>query len=294
VCGVSPTALLLLLVAAALHAGWNLLVKQADDKQAFTWWSLVTGLLFFVPVLLASLLLGGHPLPARVWPYALGSALCEAAYFVALAAAYRLADFSLAYPLARGAAPLWLALWGVLWLGEHPRPGGLLGLGAVVLGLLVVGIAPGAAPVRGTASRPWTGIAAALAVAVLISFYSVIDAAAVRFVPPLPYTALVLTLTALFVTPAVLLRHDRQTLLNEWRRHWPRILLVGPLTLISYGLVLRAYTLAPVVYAGAIREVSIIFAALAGWRWLNEPLGHRRLMGAVLICVGILVIAVAG
>lgn len=280
--GVSLTPLLVLLLAAALHAGWNLLVKQARDKQIFTWWALLTGSLLFVPVLLT-----GLPWPARVWPYVLASALCEAAYFAALATAYRLADFSLAYPLARGAAPLLLALWAVLWLGEHPRPGGALGLGILVLGLLIVG----AVPLRG---RSWTGIAAALAVAVLISLYSVIDAAAVRFVAPLPYTALVLTLTALFITPVVLLRHDRAALLEEWRRHRPRILLVGPLILVSYGLVLFAYTRAPVGYAGAIREVSIIFAALAGWRRLDEPLGRRRLVGAVVICAGILLIAVAG
>lgn len=284
----SLPALAVLLVAAALHAGWNLLVKQAGDKQIFTWWSLVTGTVVFVPVLAA-----GAPWPARVWPYALASALGEAAYFVALATAYRLADFSLAYPLARGAAPLLLALWAVLWLGERLRLGGVLGLIVLVCGLLAVGAAPSRKP-DGTVGRPWAGIAAALAVAVLISLYSVIDAAAVRFVAPVPYTALVLALTALLVTPAILLRYERPALLAEWRRGWPRILLVGPLSLAAYGLVLFAYTLAPVAYAGAIREVSVVFAALAGWRWLHEPLGRRRLAGAVLICAGTLLMALAG
>jgi len=284
---VSLTALFALLAAAVLHAGWNLLVKQAGDKHVFTWWALLTGSLLFVPILWM-----GSPWPARVWPYALGSALCETAYFVALATAYRLADFSLAYPLARGAAPLLLAFWAVLWLGERLRSGGVLGLLLLVLGLLVVGGTPSTS--RSGHARPWAGIAAALSVAVLISLYSAIDGAAVRFVPPGPYTALVLTLTTLFVTPLILLRYDRRTLLAEWRSHWPRILLVGPLMLVSYGLVLFAYTLAPVGYAGAVREVSILFAALAGWRWLDEPLGKQRLAGAALICGGILLIALAG
>jgi drug/metabolite transporter (DMT)-like permease len=131
-------------------------------------------------------------------------------------------------------------------------------------------------------------------VGVLISLYSVIDGAAVRFVPPVPYTALVLVLGASFVTPVVLLLYDRRELLAEWRRSWRRILLVGPLMLLSYGMVLIAYTLAPVSYAGAVREVSILFAALAGWRWLREPLGRWRLAGAGLICAGILLIALAG
>ncbi|MFL6236847.1 MAG: EamA family transporter [Thermoanaerobaculia bacterium] len=284
----SATALLLLLVAAAVHAGWNLLVKQAGEKHVFSWWALVTGGLLFLP-----LVFWGAPWPARVWPYALASGLAEAGYFALLAWAYRLTDFSLAYPLARGAAPALLALWAVLWLRETPRPGGVLGLGTLVLGLLIVG-ATGAKGPGGRARRPWAGIAAALAVGVLISLYSVIDGAAVRFVPPVPYTALVLALGALLVTPAVLLLYDRRALLAEWRRSWRRILLVGPLMLLSYGLVLIAYTLAPVSYAGAVREVSILFAALAGWRWLREPLGRWRLAGAGLICAGILLIAFAG
>jgi drug/metabolite transporter (DMT)-like permease len=96
------------------------------------------------------------------------------------------------------------------------------------------------------------------------------------------------------ILPVVLFRSNLQTLRTTWRLHWPRILLVGALMQISYGLVLFAYSRSPVSYAGAIREVSIIFAALAGWRWLHEPLGRQRLAGAVLICGGILLIAVAG
>ncbi len=287
----TPISLLVLLVAALLHAGWNLLVKQSSDKQVFTGLALLAGALLAAPVLVL-----GFPFPARVWPYALASAFCEALYFAALATAYRLADFSLAYPIARGTAPLLLAVWAVWWLGEHPRPGGVIGLVVLVLGLLVVGAASRPQPREETAKegKRWAGIAAALAVAALISVYSVIDAAAVRFVAPAPYTALVLALAAPLILPVALFRSNLQTLRTTWRLHWPRILLVGALMQISYGLVLFAYSRSPVSYAGAIREVSIIFAALAGWRWLHEPLGRQRLAGAVLICLGISLIAVAG
>jgi drug/metabolite transporter (DMT)-like permease len=288
---VSATALLLLLAAAILHAGWNLLVKQAGEKHVFTWWAVVAGSLLFAPVLLWT-----APWPSRVWPYALASALCETAYFIALATAYRLADFSLAYPLARGTAPALLALGAVVLLKEKLRLGGVLGLSLLVLGLLVVGTTGTKRTARTsrTAKHSWAGIGSALAVAVLIALYTVIDGGAVRFVPPAAYNVLVLGLTALFLTPFILIRYDRRTLLAEWRQHWPRIIAVGALLMLSYGLVLFAYTLAPVAYAGAIREVSIVFAALAGWRWLNEPLGPWRVAGAILICAGIGLIALAG
>ena len=137
-------------------------------------------------------------------------------------------------------------------------------------------------------------IGAALLVAVCISIYTVIDGAAVRFVDPSPYTVLVLGLSAVLTTPAVLVRYGRQALLVEWRANWLRIILVGALMMITYILVLHAFALAQVNYAGAIREISVVFAALIGWRWLGEEFGMLRVIGAFLIFSGILVIAVAG
>src|SRR5205823_1748666 len=129
-----PTALGLVLLAAALHAGWNLLVKRAADKQVFTWCALVVGTVCFAPFLLA-----GPALPPRAWPYVVASAVAEAAYFAALTRAYTNADFSLVYPLARGAAPALLAVWAALFLGERPGRAGLAGLALLLLGLVIVG-----------------------------------------------------------------------------------------------------------------------------------------------------------
>jgi drug/metabolite transporter (DMT)-like permease len=284
----SILALGLLLLAAAVHAGWNLSVKLADEKWIFMWWALLVGSLAFAPLLLV-----GAPLPRNVWPYVLGSALAEAAYFLALANVYRLADFSLAYPIARGAAPALLALWAIVWLDEDLRSGGVLGLVLLILGLMVVASTPRRALDRiGGGAR--SGVLAALAVAMLISLYSVIDGAAVRLAPPATYNAAITGATALLVTLVTLLRYDRQALLGVWRRQWPKIVLVGPLIPLSYTLVLEAYTLAPVAYAGAVREVSVVLAALAGWLWLGEPLGGVRVVGAVLICAGIVAIALLG
>jgi drug/metabolite transporter (DMT)-like permease len=92
----------------------------------------------------------------------------------------------------------------------------------------------------------------------------------------------------------VLMRYSRQVVVAEWRANWPRIIMVGMLTLLAYVLVLQAYAIGRVSYAGAIREVSVVFAALVGWRWLGEGFGAARTAGAMLIFAGILVIAVAG
>jgi drug/metabolite transporter (DMT)-like permease len=138
------------------------------------------------------------------------------------------------------------------------------------------------------------GVGAALGVACFISIYSVIDGAAVRLTAPAPYTMLVLSIAAVLLTPAILARYGQRAVLAEWRANRSRIILVGLASFGSYILVLWAYTLARVSYAGAIREISVVFGAIAGWRFLGEGFGVPRTAGAILIFLGILVITIAG
>jgi drug/metabolite transporter (DMT)-like permease len=284
----SLTALALLLVAAMMHTTWNLVVKRAKEKQVFTWWALLVGSVCFVPILLLN-----PQFPLRIWPFVAISALVEAMYYIILTRAYEHGDFSLVYPLARGAAPAFLTIWAVLFLGESPHPYGVLGIALLVLGLIVVG---GKAwwTVRKTSTVSKSAVALALSVACCISIYSVIDGAAVHIAAPAPYTVLVIGLSAAFVSPLVLTKFGYHTVIAEWQANWFRIAIVGILMLLSYMLVLLVYSIARVSYAGAIREISIVFAALLGWRWLSEDFGLMRLVGAILIFAGILVIALAG
>ncbi|MGH2543236.1 MAG: EamA family transporter, partial [Ardenticatenaceae bacterium] len=285
----SLAAVGLLFFAGICHAGWNLLVKQADgDRFIFTWWGLVASAIGVLPLVIV-----GEPLPREIWPYVITSALVETVYFVTLVSAYGKGDFSLVYPIARGTAPAFLALWAALFLGESLQAAGAAGLASVVVGLVVIG------------SSAWwdrdenqristTSLWLALFVALCISIYSAIDGAAVQSVSPLSYYLTVISLTALFVTPVLLVRSGWSSLLAEGRASWKPIALVGILGLVSYTLVLAAYQLAPVSYAGAVREVSVVFAALMGWLWLGERLGAIRVVGALVIFGGILLIAGTG
>src|SRR5262249_47691076 len=139
-----------------------------------------------------------------------------------------------------------------------------------------------------------SGVLAALGVACCISLYSVVDGAAVRMTEPLPYLVLVMSLTAILLTPLILLRYGGSAVVAEWRANWLRIAVVGVATMFGYIFVLQAYAIASISYAGAIREISVVFGALAGWRWLGEGFGLPRSVGAALIFLGILVIALAG
>ena len=279
------SALGLLLIAACLHTAWNLLIKRASEKQVFTWWALICGLICFSPLLIEV-----RAFPLSIWPYVLSSAGMEAIYYLVLLGAYQFGDFSLVYPIARGAAPALLTLWAVLFLGERPAPLGFVGIGLLIGGLVVVGGTTWWRQRKGS-SIARSALGLALATACCVSIYSAIDGAAVRHVAPLPYTVLVVGLSGVLITPLIVLRYGGRAMLAEFRAHWGTILLAGILSLLTYMLVLLAYSFSPVSYGGAIREISVIFAAFIGWRWLGEGFGRARVVGAALIFAGILLIA---
>jgi drug/metabolite transporter (DMT)-like permease len=281
-----PIAIALLLFSAILHTTWNLLLKQTDDKYIATWWAVLVGSLLFLPVLFFT------GLPAReTWVLLVASVCIEVVYYALLSAAYTDSDFSLVYPLARGTAPAFIALWSVWFLGEALSPGGLAGLIIVVLGLLIVG----GSGLFSTHEKPHVkGILLALTIALLISIYSTIDGAAVKQTSALPYAVLVFFLAPAFASPVVIKRYGWQRLTSVWKTNRNRLILIGLLTVCAYLLVLAAYSMAPISYSGAIREVSVVLGAFAGWRFLNEKLGGWRLFGSTVIFLGILVIAFLG
>ena len=282
------TALGLLLAAAMMHTTWNLLVKRAKEKQVFIWCSLLVGTIIFSPLLLTSSIS-----LFSIWPYLLSSAFVEAIYYITLIRAYENGDFSLVYPMARGAAPAFLLIWATLFLGERPRLFGLVGIALLVFGLIIVG---GKTwwTLRKTSGFSKSALVLALCVACCISVYTAIDGAAVHHISPIPYTVLVIALTVLFITPTVVLHYGNTAIVYELRANWMRITLVGLFTLLAYILALKAYTIARVSYAGSVREISVVFATIVGWRWLGESFGTIRLIGAMFIFAGIVVIAFAG
>lgn len=279
-------ALSLLLLSALIHMGWNLLVKQAEQRHLITWWGLVVGALCFLPWALVA-----YRELAQVWGYALASGVFQLLYYLILGYAYNRGDFSLVYPIARGSAPIFIALWSVLFLHEQVSGIGLAGLATVVMGLIIIGI--GAWQSAQQARLQLAGVIAPFAIALSISGYSVIDGAAVEYVAPFPYTVFGFMVSALLLGPVMMQRYGWSAMTAVLRNHWPRITVVGVGTYAAYGLVLTAYALAQVSYVGAVREISIVFAALAGWLWLGEPFGLARTVGAAVACAGIFLVTLA-
>lgn len=277
----------LLLLSAALHATWNLLLKLAGDKFLAAWWALVVG----AGVSLVGLLVIHLP-PARMWPFAVISSLTEAAYFWLLSYGYQDHDFTLIYPIGRGTAPAFLTVWSVLFLNEKFTPAGMLGLGLIILGLLIIGAS--SLVQNGIHGVPWKGLAIALSIALLISIYTVIDGASVQHGPAMSYGFLLFLLMPLPLAPFVMRTYGWPKLVEGWIAQRTRLLTIGVISFLAYLLALIAYSIALVGYAGAIREVTVVMGAFAGWQFLGEKLGGIRVVGAIVMFAGILVIALLG
>ena len=267
--------------AALLHALWNSLVKSADDKFLS---SALVALWCGVAAFAAALVL---PWPSRAAaPFVVASALIHIVYFLLVGRLYRNADLSVAYPMMRGLAPLIAALIALATLGEAPGPVAVLGIVILVFGVMLMG-ASGLAHGRIDAAT----LAVALANSVVIAVYSVIDGQGGRISGPSPlfafaYNAWADALTALAYAPIALLLRGRSVSL-AFVRDWRRGLAGGLAAFVGYAVVIWAMTQAPIAAVAALRETSVVFAALIGVVLLGEPFQTQRAVAALVILAGV-------
>lgn len=283
----SLSALLLLFASASLHALWNLLLKRSQEKYIAMGWQVILSGVFALILLLFI----GLP-PRSMWLFAVISMSLEAVYFILLSSAYTDNDFSLVYPIARGTAPAFLMGWSVLFLREQLTTGGVIGIILIVCGMIVIG-ATSLIQARGSRLRI-KGIVTALTVALLISLYTLVDGTAVKDGPPLPYALTMFMLVPIVTTTYNLRRFGWKRFASAWDGPRLPLIFAAILGVVAYLLALFAYSIAPVSYSGAIREVSVVIGAFLGWQFLGEKMGGIRVAGAMIIFAGILVIALFG
>jgi len=268
-------ATVLALAAAVLHPAWNLAVKVSGDRYATLWGQFIVGAALSAVALVA---FGGVAWEA--WPFAFASGLVHLPYVVALSRAYDHGDLSLAYPLARGGGALLAAIGGAVFLGDSLSPWGWVAVAIVTAGL--------ASFVRPGASRAAIGWAALLAV--VIGTYTTIDAEGSRRSGGPAYVFAVVLLAGLVVSVHGLAIGRGRALVNAFRVDGSRLVLTGIGLVVVYGFVLIALRHAPVGYVAALRESSVVIAALAGWRLLGEPFGRGRVISSVVVLAGLVLL----
>jgi drug/metabolite transporter (DMT)-like permease len=269
------------LFAAAAHAAWNALIKAEPDPLSATTLIAIGSAVFS----LAFLPLAGVP-AAAAWSWLAASTVIHLFYFAALIESYRTGDLGQVYPIARGAAPLMTATASAVLVGEHLSVTGWTGIAVLAVGVLLLS-ARGGSALAGIDRR---AVGFALATALTICGYSVVDGVGVRASHnPQAYVLCLFVGNALLLTPYALWRGGRKTL-SAMPRSWLRGLAGGTLSAISYGIALWAMTLAPIAVVATLRETSVLFGAGFAVVWLKEPLRKPRIVAALLILAGLVII----
>jgi len=270
----------LVLLAAVLHAVWNALTKSSEDRDLT--FAVMLGTCAIAGVV-ASLIVAP---PARAaLPYLAASACFHFLYQVFLLRAYRSADLSQAYPIARGTAPLVVALLAAVFAGEVPRPLQLVGVAVASLAMTSFALEAGA-PREGLSRS----IGAAFVTAVMIGAYTFLDAEGVRHAGnPLGYVAWNAWATALPFCIVSAVRH-RARLPAFLRAHAARGVVGGVLGTTAYGIVLFALSQGAMANVAALRETSVVFAAWIGTRMLGERGAVRRIVAALAVAVGVVLL----
>ncbi|GAA2110841.1 EamA family transporter [Microlunatus panaciterrae] len=286
--------LLLVLTAAFAHAAWNLASKRAGASGIrFVWLACLGGSLLLTPFAVTAL----AAQRAELMPWlACGavSGLVHTAYFSTLQRGYAHGDISVVYPLARGTGPMLSVVFAMLLLHERPGWLGMAGAAAVVAGVVVIALSArvGATPPDGL-RRPLSGAVFGLVTGVLIATYTLWDAHAVTAVGVAPLTMMWMSSTGQVVLLAPLVLRDPARLESVWRRYRREVVTVAVLSPLAYILVLYAVQRAPVSLVAPIREMSVVIVSLAGSLLFAEPAFRRRLVGAVVVLLGVTLLALS-
>lgn len=266
----------IVLTAALLHALWNALVKASGDR------AVTLGLIALGHCVPAILLMPFVEIPAfAALPYIVASTVIHWAYYYYLNISYRFGDLSLIYPIARGCAPVMVALGAMIWADESLGFWAWVGILTVSAGIMIL------ATVRHADKR---GIGAALLTSAIIAAYSVVDGIGIRVSgAPIGYVVWLFAAELCVAAFVLVSRFDRAKAIAS------KALFLGiaggVISGLAYGLALYAKTLAPIGIVSAVRETSVIFAALIGVIWMGEGPATRRLIAASVVAAGVTVLA---
>jgi drug/metabolite transporter (DMT)-like permease len=273
------SALALALGAAFLHAGWNVLLAGARNTRAAAAGVLIWGVaLLSVPALAT----GG--VSAEAVPYIAASAVFELVYFALLARAYDGGEVSVVYPIARGSAPVVVLVFSAIALNEGVPAAAVVGVLAVALGVLFVGLGAFRTEVGTESALPLRDVWFGLAIGAVIAAYTLVDSEGVERAEPIAYLALVVAPCALVYPFVAKVRPDVGA----------RSAATAAATFGAFLMVLAAFRLAPAAPVAAVRESSVVIAALLAAVVLHERVDRWRLAGAVAVAAGVGAIALSG
>lgn len=265
------------LIAALLHASWNGLLKHSRNRLR----SLFINRLVAVPIG-AALIVYLPSIDERAWPYLIAATAIHLVYFWSLLRAYKHGDFSQVYPISRGIAPLIVLIIGFTFLSEPVSIATSCGIVLISIGIMLLA--------RTDNNKSLKPLVFALITGCCIASYTLVSGTGVRISQSfLIYVAWLEALSGLLFAMFVLVIRYRQLELSQLS--WPIArmdLLSGVMATGGFAVALWAMTKVPIAAVAALRETSVIFAAIIGWILLNENYGKKRVFASVLVFLGII------
>jgi drug/metabolite transporter (DMT)-like permease len=270
-----PLAFTLALAAAVLHAFWNILLARARDPESATAVAMIAAVVVFLPVMLVR-----FDAEWAVWPFIVVTSMLQLLYFALLATAYRNAELSFVYPVARGVAPALVLVVSVVVMGHATSK-------AQVAGVVLVGV--GVLLVRGF-RRPADGraLAFALGIACVIASYTLLDKRGITHASPITYLELSMIPAALGYAGATIALKGGARVRAETG---VASVLAGLASFAAYALVLAALERASAASVAAVRETSVVIATVFAAAVLHEPVSRARIGGSVIVVGGIALLA---
>ncbi len=269
----SAIVIALALSAAVLHATWNAFLRSGADRL----WTVTVMSFAMMVVAIPFTVIFPFP-PSSAWPYLILSCCLQVGYSVFLVAAYRHGELGQVYPIVRGSVPLLVTFGGFVFAGEHLAARPMVGVVLVALGIMSLALG------RGRATT--TSILFALTTGVFIASYTMVDVLGVRETGNAGvYATWVYVIYGALMLASFVTVRGRFTL-DLKSPETSKALAGGMVSLVAYGAVIAAFALGPAGPITALRETSVVFAALIGWMFLGEALSLRRATACAVVTLG--------
>lgn len=281
----TATAFVLVILAALIHASWNILAKKASGGALFVMLGALVVSVIYAPIFAIYVYLYPPNLGWSEMALLTVTAAIHLAYSLILQRGYQKHDLTVVYPVARGTGPLLSSVFAIVVLGEHVTLYSALGIACIVIGIFV--LAGGHRMLRTRTADQMSGVAYGAMTGLMIAAYTLVDGYGVKhlLIAPLVLDYVSNLIRALFLAPMAWRRRDE--LVIEWHKNGRYAIIIGIISPLAYILVLYAMQTAPISSVAPMRELSMVFAAFLGARLLGE--GHRgeRIFGAVLMALGV-------
>ena len=279
----------LILLYCIGHSYWNFLVKKSDNPQIMLVLIAMGSWILFFPLALIYLFI--NPISIELWLFILLNSILQIIYYAFLGKAYKLADLSIVYPLARGSAVFFIPLWGILFFNESISSIAMFGIFLVFIGLICISVIPIINKDLLITRNLIMGMILSVLVGLNISFYTIVDKKAVSSINPFIYPILITvggSLGAIMFTGS---KNKIVDLKLQFQNNYKTVIIGSTIMYLAYSVMLYALNISKMSYAATTRELTIMVGIIWSYFFLKEKITFTRFLAILVIFSGALIIS---